>query len=178
MVSLDYVKMFARVAHEGQVRKYTGEPYVDRVIAVGLMYQSWCEKMDKNALYAAILHDTVEDCDIEFDDLRRHFGDTVAEYVWYLAKPESFVGDRAQRKALDGARLALAPEVVRFVKIIDIMHNAKSIREHDPDKWSTWRVEMIKLLDTIKSEKVWRAQAGHWAQRKYNEFIAELIDGL
>ena len=29
MVSLDYVKMFARVAHEGQVRKYTGEPYVD-----------------------------------------------------------------------------------------------------------------------------------------------------
>jgi (p)ppGpp synthase/HD superfamily hydrolase len=178
MVSFDYVKMFARVAHEGQVRKYTGEPYVEHVIAVGLMYQSWCEKMDKNALYAAILHDTVEDCDIEFDDLRRHFGDTVAEYVWYLTKPESFVGDRAQRKALDRARLALAPSVVRFIKILDIMHNAKSIKKEDPEMWSTWRVEMRDLLDAMKARSVWLANVHTSESNKFDQFYAELIAGL
>jgi (p)ppGpp synthase/HD superfamily hydrolase len=170
--------MFARQAHAGQVRKYTGEDYVEHCYAVGLMYQSWTVEMNKDALWAAILHDTVEDTPVTMREIQHQFGDRVAEYVWYLTKPESFVGDRAQRKALDSARLALAPEVVRFVKIIDIMHNAKSIREHDPDKWATWRVEMIKLLDTMKSESVWRSQAGHWAQRKYKEFIAELIEGL
>ena len=178
MVNLEVVKSFASLAHNGQVRKYTGEPYVDHCFAVSLMYQSWTVEMDKYALYAAVLHDTVEDTGVSIEDILDFFGPQVAEYVWYLTKPESFVGDRAQRKALDGARLALAPEVVRFVKIIDIMHNAKSIREHDPDKWSTWRVEMIKLLDAMKSESVWKSQAGHWAQRKYKEFIAELIDGL
>mgnify|MGYP003112132754 CR=1 FL=1 len=178
MVSLEYVKTFARVAHEGQVRKYTGEAYVEHVFAVGLMYQSWCEKIDKNALYAAILHDTVEDCNIEFEDLRRHFGDTVAEYVWYLTKPEEFVGDRAQRKALDRARLALAPKVVQFVKTLDIMHNAPSINQHDIDKWSTWRVEMRDLLDAMNARSAWlnNAHPTHFAE--YDNFYAELIDGL
>lgn len=178
MVNLEVVKSFASLAHRGQVRKYTGEPYVDHCIAVSLMYQSWCAEMDQSALYAAVLHDTVEDTGVSMEDIQDFFGPKVAEYVWYLTKPEDFVGDRAQRKALDRARLGLAPEVVRFVKIIDIMHNAGSIREHDPEKWETWRVEMVQLLDAMKSESVWKSQAGHWAQRKYSEFIAELIDGL
>jgi len=178
VVNLDYVRMYARQAHAGQVRKYTGEDYVEHCYAVGQMYQSWCKEMNQSALYAAVLHDTVEDTQVTLNEIRHQFGDRVAENVWYLTKPESYVGDRAQRKALDRARLAIAPRVVRFVKIIDIMHNARSIREHDPDKWSTWRVEMIELLDAMNAEKVWKSEAGHWAQRKYNEFIAELIDGL
>ena len=178
MVNLDYVKMYARQAHAGQVRKYTGEPYVEHCYAVGQLYQSWCKEMNQSALYAAVLHDTVEDTQVTLNEIRHQFGDQVAENVWYLTKPEEYVGDRAQRKALDRARLAIAPRVVRFVKIIDIMHNAKSIREHDPDKWSSWRVEMIKLLDAMNAEKVWKSEAGHWAQRKYREFIAELIEGL
>jgi len=178
MVNLEYVKTFARTAHEGQVRKYTGEPYVDHVIAVGLMYQSWCEKMDKNALYAAILHDTVEDCDVEIGDIQRHFGDRVAEYVWYLTKPESFVGDRAQRKALDRARLALAPPVVRFIKTLDIMHNAKSIKKEDPEMWSTWRIEMRDLLDAMNARSAWLNNVRPSEFNVYDNFYAELIDGL
>lgn len=178
MVNLDYVRMYARQAHAGQVRKYTGEDYVEHCYAVGQLYQSWCAEMNQSALYAAVLHDTVEDTQVSISEIRHQFGDQVAEYVWYLTKPESYVGDRAQRKALDRARLAIAPRVVRFVKIIDIMHNARSIREHDPMKWSTWRVEMIELLDAMNAEKVWKSEAGHWAQRKYKEFIKELIEGL
>jgi (p)ppGpp synthase/HD superfamily hydrolase len=178
VVNLDYVKMFARRAHQGQVRKYTGEDYVEHVLAVGQMYQSWCAEMNRDALYAAVLHDTVEDTPVTHELIQQQFGDQVAQYVWYLTKPENFVGNRAARKALDRARLALAPEVVRFVKVIDIMHNAKSIKEHDPKFWETFRVEAIQLFDAMKAESVWKSQAGHWAQREYSKFIAELIDGL
>ena len=178
MVNQEYVKTFARVAHEGQVRKYTGEPYVEHVIAVGLMYQSWCESMNRDALYAAILHDTVEDTDVTLDEIQRNFGDQVAEYVWYLTKPESFVGDRAQRKALDRARLALAPSVVRFIKTLDIMHNAKSIKELDPEMWSTWRVEMRDLLDAMNARSGWLENVHPVESKVYDNFYAELIDGL
>ena len=178
MVNLEYVKTFARVAHEGQVRKYTGEPYVEHVIAVGLMYQTWCESMNRDALYAAILHDTVEDTDVTLDEIQRNFGDQVAEYVWYLTKPESFVGDRAQRKALDRARLALAPSVVRFIKTLDIMHNAKSIKELDPEMWSTWRVEMRDLLDAMNARSGWLENVHPAESKVYDNFYAELIDGL
>lgn len=161
MVSLDYVKMFARVAHEGQVRKYTGEPYVEHVLAVGLMYQSWSEKMDRDALYAAILHDTVEDTEVDMDQIRRHFGDKVAEYVWYLTKPEEFVGNRLKRKALDRARLALAPDVVKFIKILDITHNATSIRKYDQDFWKEWREETLLMLDALDARRVWYKMCNH-----------------
>lgn len=161
MVSLDYVKMFARVAHEGQVRKYTGEPYVEHVLAVGLMYQSWSEKMERDALYAAILHDTVEDTEVDMDQIRRHFGDKVAEYVWYLTKPEEFVGNRLKRKALDRARLALAPDVVKFIKILDITHNATSIRKHDQDFWKEWREETLLMLDALDARRVWYKMCNH-----------------
>lgn len=177
-VDLNYVKNFARIAHQGQVRKYTGEPYSEHVIAVGLMYQTWCESMNRDALYAAILHDTVEDTDVTLDEIRRNFGDQVAEYVWYLTKPEEFVGDRAQRKALDRARLALAPKVIQFVKILDIMHNAKSIKKHDPEFWATWRLETIEMFDAIQARKVWLSQVHPTESNTFDNFIAELTDGL
>jgi (p)ppGpp synthase/HD superfamily hydrolase len=175
---LEQTKSFARRAHEGQVRKYTGEPYVEHVLAVGLMYQTYAESVDTNALYAAILHDTVEDCDVTIEEIQSKFGDKVAEYVWYLTKPESFVGDRAQRKALDRARLALAPSVVRFIKTLDIMHNAKSIKKEDPQMWSTWRIEMRDLLDAMNARSGWLENVHPSAFNMYDNFYAELIAGL
>jgi (p)ppGpp synthase/HD superfamily hydrolase len=170
--------MFARRAHQGQVRKYTGEDYVEHCYAVAEMYQSWCNEKDQDAVYAAILHDTVEDTPVTHELIQQQFGDRVAQYVWYLTKPENFVGNRAARKALDRARLALAPEVVRFIKILDIMHNAKSIKEYDPKFWETFRLEAIELFDGMNAKNVWNSQVHPDHEHRYAEFIAELIDGL
>ena len=175
-MNLDFVHDYARKAHEGQVRKYTGEPYVEHCIAVARLFQTM-GPVNAKALYAAVLHDTVEDTDITFDDLRRDFDDTIAEYVWYLTKPEEFVGDRAQRKALDRARLALAPDDVKFVKICDIMHNAGSIKEHDPEKWESWRDEMILLLDAMKAHHVWKSNAMYQFVNHYDRWVETVLLG-
>lgn len=178
LIGLDYVKMFANNAHKGQVRKYTGEDYVEHVYEVARLYGQYRVEPELDAYYAAILHDVVEDTDVTFDQLVTHFGEKVAEYVWYLTKPEDFVGNRKQRKALDGARLALAPDEVKFIKICDIMHNAPSIREHDPALWKTWRVEMYTLLTTFKAGSIWEKHACYACNNIFPQFIAELTDGL
>ena len=68
---------FATEAHEGQIRKYTGEPYIVHPLAV-METVSTVEHTDE-MLMAAVLHDTVEDCDVTLDDIVSHFGPIVAD---------------------------------------------------------------------------------------------------
>ena len=149
---------FATAAHEGQVRKYTGEPYVEHVIAVAEMVAA--HVTDEDAIIAALLHDTVEDCDVTIDEIQAEFGDRVAEYVWYLTKPPVFVGNRAKRKALDRGRLKEAPDIVRFIKVMDVWHNSGSIREFDQKFYETFREEVRDLLYIMNALIVVRKFAG------------------
>jgi len=124
---------------------------------------------DEAAIIAAILHDTVEDTAVSIETIQETFGDTVAEYVWYLTKPPAFVGNRAKRKALDRARLKEAPEIVRFIKVMDIWHNSTSIREFDKKFYETFREEVRDLLYIMNALIVVNQIAGD--EFGYNEFV-------
>ena len=176
MVSLEEVKMFAINAHEGQVRKFTGEPYVEHCYAVAANVFEYMAVPNPDMVKAAYLHDTVEDTDVTMEDIVQRFGDTVAEAVWYLTKPESYVGNRSQRKALDRARLGLAPPEVRMVKICDLMHNAPSIKKYDKPLWSTWRIEALELLGAMDARYTWDNLCDQSKKDVYETFIEELLD--
>ena len=131
---LEQTKSFARRAHEGQVRKYTGEPYVEHVLAVGLMYQTYAESVDTNALYAAILHYTVEDCDVTIEEIqsknRRHPDfpdDIIFQLVWNDPEDKDYrfrPNNRGQRARIFGKK-----GFEEFVKNIDakIMFRAHQV---------------------------------------------------
>lgn len=167
MTGFEKAVAFATAAHEGQVRKYTGEPYVEHVIAVAEMVAA--HVTDKDAITAAILHDTVEDCDVTIEEIEIEFGERVAEYVWYLTKPPAFVGNRAKRKALDRSRLKEAPEIVRFVKVMDIWHNSYSIKKYDQKFYETFREEVRELLYIMDALIVVKKFAGETFA--YDEFL-------
>lgn len=158
---------FARTAHEGQVRKYTGEPYINHPFAVAESVADHVD--DKVAIAAAVLHDTVEDTDVTLEEIVEKFGERVAEYVWYLTKPPVFVGNRAKRKIHDRNRLKEAPEIVRFIKVMDVWHNSFSIREHDPDFYKVFREEVRDLLYIMDSLIIVKKFAGD--EFAYNVFL-------
>lgn len=159
-------KEWAKKKHEGQVRKYTGEPYIEHPIAVSELVLE--HDLSETAVIAAILHDTVEDTDATIEEIAEVFGEDVAEYVWYLTKPPEFIGNRAKRKEHDRNRLALAPEEVRIIKFYDVFHNAGSIKEHDPALWKTWSREMTLLLLAMDTHSIKSLMP------KYEEFVASL----
>lgn len=164
---------FATAAHEGQVRKYTGEPYVNHTLAVAEAVAVHVD--DKEAIAAAALHDTVEDTHVTLEEIAEKFGDRVAEYVWYLTKPPAFVGNRAKRKAHDRNRLKEAPEIVRFIKVMDVWHNYHGIREHDAKFYETWREEVRDLLYIMDSLIIVKKFAGDdFAYNKFLPWFGEL----
>ena len=69
---------FADQAHLGQLRN-NGEPYITHPIAVAAQCAEW--KLDAQALMAALLHDSLEDCGVTKIELIERFGSPVAELV-------------------------------------------------------------------------------------------------
>jgi (p)ppGpp synthase/HD superfamily hydrolase len=148
--------------HEGQIRKYTGEPYVEHCIEVALLVESvlegrgYSESDIDYATSVAVLHDTVEDTAATFEMITERFGEKVAEGVWYLTKTPGFVGNRATRKTLCAARLALAPEIIKIIKTCDMFHNSLSIEEFDPTFWKTFSAETETLLEAMGTAELFK----------------------
>lgn len=121
--------VFARRAHEGQTRKYGGDPYIAhpaRVAGETALLPGATEE----TVAAAWLHDVVEDTAVTLDDIRREFGDRVAELVGWPTNPPKTAGEnRAARKAKTSARLADAPGDAKRIKMLDRIDN---LRDTDP----------------------------------------------
>lgn len=70
---------YAARAHLGQYRKKTRVPYFTHIITTMNYAVELTQEIE--VLQAAILHDTVEDTWVTFDDLKEAFGDRVARLV-------------------------------------------------------------------------------------------------
>jgi len=77
---------FAAKAHAGQYRKGTRVPYLVHPLNVAkILIDSGCSDV---VAVAGILHDTVEDTPITLDEIRKHFGQAVAELVAGASEPD------------------------------------------------------------------------------------------
>jgi len=117
---LDAVAFAAR-AHRSQMRKDRETPYVSHVFRVCLIVRHLFGIDDEDVLTAAVLHDTVEDTNTDYDDLVERFGATVAAWVAALSKDKRMREE--QREAAYMQTLASAPWQVKVCKLADIYDN-------------------------------------------------------
>lgn len=145
---IEKAREFAIEAHEaiGQTRKYTKEPYYNHVVAVSEIVRTIPEHTAE-MVAAALLHDTVEDTPVTMEQITEEFGETVAQYVFFLTNTKDKSINRAARKAIDIARLVNAPNEVKTIKLADIAHNTGSIVEHDPGFARRYLQEAQALLE-------------------------------
>lgn len=143
---------FAAEAHAGQMRK-SGEPYLVHLIATAYYLASL--RLDVTSVVAGLLHDTIEDTAVTYEDLEREFGHTVARIVEGVSKfgeighrhrvwgNERVEEDRRTRNELVRSQaenirkmfLAMAedPRVV-IVKLADRLHNMRTLDFQPPHK--------------------------------------------
>lgn len=142
--------LVANKAHEGQCRRYTGEPYITHPIAVArILYKHI--NLDYTVLAAAILHDTVEDTELTSQDIYRLFGKEICELVQEVTDVSKLGdGNRAVRKAMDRAYLANASPRVKTIKLADMMHNTPSTMKHGKRFANIYLLEMNLLVDVLE----------------------------
>ena len=155
---------FATVAHQTQTRKYSGRPYVEHPLAVARMVERFDH--DEDMIIASLLHDTVEDTSVTFEQIERAFGADVTALVSDLTDASCPVdGNRMTRKQIDLLHTATAHPRAKTVKLMDLVHNSVSIVRHDRGFAAVFLDEMSKMLDVLQDASDPNAWA--LAQRVY-----------
>ncbi len=123
---------FAFYSHDGQQRR-DGSNYISHPVEVASILLEL--RMDPDTICAALMHDVLEDCDVNKGNLRELFGEDVAEIVDGVSKLGKLdITARMDRDAnnLQKMMLAISKDVrVVLVKICDRLHNMRTI-EHLP----------------------------------------------
>ena len=136
---------FAAIAHEGQKRKFTGEPYIVHPIDVARRVAN-AQASSTEAIIVALLHDVIEDTKYTYEDISRKFGTKIADYVLEVSKVSSSeMGNRATRKHIDLLHYSRASAVGQTVKLADIQSNTKHIIRDDPNFAKTYLRECMNL---------------------------------
>lgn len=149
-------------AHKDQRRK-TGEPYIYHPIAVAKIVATEIG-LGATSIACALLHDVIEDSDYTYEDIKKIFGEKIANIVNGLTKISIMnhqnisVQSENYRKLL----LTLSEDFrVILIKIADRLHNMRTLESMAPDKQKKIASETVYIyapmahrlgLYNIKSE--------------------------
>ena len=140
---------FATEKHEGQVRKDGKTPYIEHPKAVMAVVRDEFGVGDADVLAAALLHDTIEDTNVDYDQLKEKFGKRVADWVAVLTKDNRLVDARREREYFRA--LAKAPLQARLCKIADATHNLRDSAK--AAKRTKARQKARKLLSIYRRDR-------------------------
>ncbi len=139
---------FAILAHHGQVRKYSGVPYITHPTAVAQILNDFGATEHQKVV--GVLHDVIEDTDYTFQDVADHFGYDIANDVDALTnKARDKSEPRAVRRSKDVEQMRHASPLVKSVRLADMFHNLGDIAKADPVFAKIYMAEkrvMLKVL--------------------------------
>lgn len=136
--------------HLGQKRltneEYYIHPFNVAKIIVGL-------GMDSQSIAAALLHDVVEDTDVEIDEIKRLFGDDVAllvDGVTKIGRLNISSKEQEQAESLRKMLIAMGKDIrVIIIKLADRLHNMRTLGAMPEQKQRDKALETLEVYAPI-----------------------------
>lgn len=139
--------IFATKAHEGQLRKGTTRPYILHPLEVAEVVATLTD--DEEIIAAALLHDTIEDCEgITSELLSVEFSARVSEMVAQESEDKSKSWAERKGHTIESLRTA-APEV-QMIALGDKLSNMRDIDRDYPQcgeqLWMRFRMKNKQII--------------------------------
>jgi len=156
---LTFVEDLATKLHGEQKRKYGGEPYVTHTIRVAETVKK--HGGDDNMVYAALLHDVLEDTETTevelFSMLSNIIGHNAAVDTVRMVKEltDVFTNEkypdinRGGRKEMESIRLGRISKRSQTIKYADLLDNSDDILKNDPKFAEVYLKEKRMILDQM-----------------------------
>ena len=122
-------------AHKHDLRS-SGEPYFGHPFEVAMVVAKEIA-LDDVSVVSALLHDVVEDTDIDIEVIRKEFGDTIAEIVDGATKISNIFDSHEITQAENYRKLLLSMVNdirVMIIKFADRLHNMRTLEYLPPEK--------------------------------------------
>lgn len=150
-ISLKKANDFATKAHDGQIRKSSGEPYVMHPTAVFDFLQKLGVK-DRNVLVSSYLHDTIEDSPTTFNILKKEFNKDVARIVKGLSSSIKGIQALGKPQYLAKKMISMDAEVLT-IKLADRWHNLQDMMSMPKDKAQKYMDQTSFILQELTAKK-------------------------
>jgi guanosine-3',5'-bis(diphosphate) 3'-pyrophosphohydrolase len=160
---------FAAHKHRDQRRKdKDASPYINHPIQLATVLWEEGGVRDPEVIAAALLHDTLEDTETTWQELRGVFGEDIADVVLEVTDTKWI--KKTLRKRLQVARARHSSENAKLVKLADKICNLRDIAAHPPANWPLERKQ--QYFDWAK-EVVDRLRGTHpELERRFDEVYA------
>lgn len=138
---------FSQIAHLGQKRA-SGEPYFIHPMATASILADY--KMDTVSITVGLLHDTVEDGGVSLSEIKKEFGEEVANLVDGVTKVSAikFRGS-SDEEFVENLRkmiLAMATDLrVVIVKLCDRLHNMMTLQYLSEERQKKLAKETLEM---------------------------------
>ncbi|MQF98364.1 MAG: bifunctional (p)ppGpp synthetase/guanosine-3',5'-bis(diphosphate) 3'-pyrophosphohydrolase [SAR202 cluster bacterium] len=145
---------FASNAHHGQ-KRLSGEPFIEHPIKTAMFLADL--NLDAPTLTAAILHDVIEDCDVDISEIKNRFGSDVSalvDGVTKLSKIETLNNEHVRSNNYDNGQsenirkmlVAMAKDIrVVLIKLADRLHNMQTLHAHEEAKRKIIAQETLEI---------------------------------
>jgi (p)ppGpp synthase/HD superfamily hydrolase len=145
---------FAADRHAGQTRDERGEPFVTHPVEVACLLHE--AGFSDEVIAAGVLHEVLEDTDVEQEELASRFGERVAGLVAAVSDDPS-IEDGAERKAALRRQVAASGTEAGVIFAADKVSKARELRQ-----------------------RISRGEAGEADRQKLDHYRAslEMLDGL
>lgn len=162
---------FSAKAHEGQMRK-SGDPYLIHPLEVAKILTQL--KMDDACIVSAILHDTIEDTDVSKDDVKKEFGDEIAEIVDGVTKISKLHFMNQEDRQAENYRkliLAMSKDIrVIMVKLADRLNNMRTLQYMSEIKQVRIAQETLDIYSPIAGR-----MGIYWVKEELEELSLKFI---
>ncbi len=173
---------FAMAAHKDQLRKGSQVPMLSHLLAVASIVLDYGG--DEDEAIAALLHDSVEDCGVDPEEIRKRFGGKAADIV--AACTDSFERDPSKkapwlrRKEAFLQKIKSASSPALRVAAADKLHNARSIvRLHGEIGDEIWKFFKVGATETLwyyeQLVKIFEARGEH---KQLLEELSRTVDDV
>jgi GTP diphosphokinase / guanosine-3',5'-bis(diphosphate) 3'-diphosphatase len=126
---------YAAAAHDGQLRR-SGQDFIHHPFGVAKICAEL--RLDAQTIAAALLHDVVEDTEVDIEEVRSEFGDEVTRLVEGVTKLTGITFHSREQAEAENYRkmiVAMAEDVrVILIKLADRLHNMRTIEYQGKQK--------------------------------------------
>jgi len=143
--------IFAIEAHASVNHTYDNKPYSIHLIMVANVAREYIDVIPDQCrdevLSACWLHDTIEDCRLTYNDLKKEFGEEVAEIVYAVTNDKG--KDRKERagtKYYDGIRKTAW---ATFVKLCDRLANIQYSARTNSRMLDVYKQEQSDFIESL-----------------------------
>ena len=148
-INMDMVNKAFNLAFEAhkEQKRDSGEPYIIHPIEVATMLAEL--GMDTSTIVAGLLHDVIEDTEYTYDDIKKIFGEEVANLVSGVTKITKMEYKSKEEQQADNFRkmlLAMADDIrVIIIKLADRLHNMRTLKYRKKEKQKKTAMETLDI---------------------------------